>query len=58
MSHESSPAGDAEAQHLTYTSNVIPWFVRLMWVVFWMFAIGYAISFFLPAIQRELVTPP
>ena len=58
MNDHPPTAGDAEARHLTYTSNVIPWFIRLMWVVFWIFAIGYAISFFLPAIQRELVTPP
>ncbi len=58
MSHEHPPAYDAEARHLTYTSNVIPWFIRLMWVVFWIFAIWYAVSFFLPAIQRDLVTPP
>lgn len=57
MNDQPSTAGD-ESRHLTYTSNVIPWFIRLMWVVFWIFAIGYAISFFLPAIQRELVTPP
>ena len=57
MNDQPSTAGD-EVRHLTYTSNAIPWFVRLMWVVFWIFAIGYAISFFLPAIQKELVTPP
>lgn len=58
MSHEHSPSDDAEARHLTYTSNAIPWFIRLMWVAFWIFAIGYAVSFFLPAIQRDLVSPP
>lgn len=42
----------------TYVSHVIPWYVRLMWLMFWIFAIGYTISFFVPAIQTELLTPP
>jgi hypothetical protein len=42
----------------TYSSHVIPWYVRVMWLVFWVFAIGYAISYFVPAIQSELLTPP
>ncbi len=47
-----------ELQYHTYVSHVIPWYIRLMWLVFWTFAIGYAIANFLPAIQRELTTPP
>lgn len=42
----------------TYIGNAIPWYVRLLWLLFWMFAIGYALSYFLPAIQSEMVTPP
>lgn len=49
---------DQDGRQLTYLSNTIPWFVRFMWVVFWIFAVAYAIAFFLPAIQKELVTPP
>jgi len=49
---------DQDGRQLTYLSNTIPWFVRLMWVVFWIFAVAYAIACFLPAIQKELVTPP
>ena len=42
----------------TYSSHVIPWYVRLMWLCFWIFAIAYAISFFIPAFQTEIVNPP
>ncbi len=49
---------EQELKFHTYVSHVIPWYVRLMWVVFWIFAIGYAVSNFLPAFQRELVSPP
>ncbi|MDA1179850.1 MAG: hypothetical protein O2931_13755 [Planctomycetota bacterium] len=37
-----------------YTGNVIPWFVRLMWLGFWVFAIGYTIRFLFPALQADL----
>ena len=47
-----------ELKFHTYVSHVIPWYVRVMWLVFWIFAISYAVANFLPAIQRELVSPP
>lgn len=51
-------APQQELKFHTYVSHVIPWYVRLMWLVFWIFAIGYAVANFLPAIQRELISPP
>ena len=47
-----------EQQYHTYVSNVIPWYIRVMWLIFWVLAIGYAIANFLPAIQSELLAPP
>lgn len=47
-----------ELRYHTYSSHVIPWYVRVMWLVFWIFAIGYTVSNFLPAIQTELLAPP
>lgn len=47
-----------EQKFHTYVSHVIPWYVRVMWLIFWVFAIGYAIANFLPAIQTELLAPP
>ena len=37
-----------------YTGNAIPWYVRLIWIGFWVFAITYTIRFLFPAIQLEL----
>lgn len=45
---------DADDPFHQYRGNVIPWWVRLMWIGFWTFAITYAIRFLFPAIQREL----
>jgi hypothetical protein len=57
---QSSDRSNAESdlRFHTYSSHVIPWYVRLMWIVFWVFAIGYALSNFVPAIQNELLSPP
>ena len=49
---------EQDLRYHTYASNVIPWYIRLIWVVFWAFAIAYAIANFLPALQTELLTPP
>jgi hypothetical protein len=57
MNSEAQGAEQENKFH-TYTSNVIPWYVRLIWVVFWIFVISYGIKFFIPAIQREMLTPP
>ncbi|MCA9196723.1 MAG: hypothetical protein KDA87_04265 [Planctomycetales bacterium] len=39
-----------------YSSNTIPWYVRLMWLGFWIFTVVYTIRFLFPAIQVELFT--
>jgi hypothetical protein len=58
MSRVEQPQAEQEHQHHQYTSNEIPWYVRLIWVLFWIFAIYYGVTYFLPAIQRELLAPP
>ncbi len=37
-----------------YTGNRIPWYVRLMWLGFWAFAVAYTIRFLFPSVQVEL----
>ena len=49
---------EQEGQHHNYTGNRIPWFVRLIWIGFWVFAIAYTIRFLFPALQLELFTKP
>lgn len=56
--YSESGTPEQELKHHTYVSHTIPWYVRLMWLVFWIFAIGYVVVNFLPAIQTELLTPP
>jgi hypothetical protein len=49
---------EAEHRHHSYRSNVIPSYVRLIWALFWIFAIYYAVTYLLPAMQQELLSPP
>ena len=48
----------AENRFHSYTGNRIPWYVRLIWVGFWVFAIYYVISYLFPDLQTEIVNPP
>ncbi len=49
---------EQEHRYHHYTGNAIPWYVRLIWILFWVFAIYYAVRYLLPTMQVELVTPP
>jgi hypothetical protein len=53
-------ANTPEAEHQThrYIGNRIPWYVHLIWVLFWVLAVYYSLRYILPAIQREFLTPP
>jgi len=53
---ETTPESDSRFHQ--YTSNRIPWYVRLIWVGFWIFAIYYAMRYLLPDLQLELLSPP
>jgi hypothetical protein len=48
----------SEHQHHAYVTNRIPWWVRLVWVGFWVFAVYYTIVYMLPAMVHELAFPP
>ena len=50
----------AEVEHRwhSYVGHRIPWYVRLIWLFFWVFAIYYTITYLFPKLQVEIVTPP
>lgn len=41
-----------------YRGNVIPWYVRMIWIGFWIFTVYYIITYFFPAMRVELISPP
>lgn len=49
---------EAESRFHTYVGNRIPWYVRLIWVCFWVFAVYYVIAYLFPDLQSEIVNPP
>jgi hypothetical protein len=55
-SGESTP--EAENKNHRYVGHEVPWYIHLMWVLFWLFAIGYVLRYVFPAIQSELLSPP
>jgi hypothetical protein len=36
----------------------IPWYVRLIWVLYWVFVVYYTIAYLLPKLQVEIGNPP
>ena len=56
MSERSEQSPENEHQYHHYRSNQIPWYVRLMWLGFWVFAVTYTILYLFPAIREELFT--
>lgn len=63
MTTTDKPAADtssaeAEGRFHNYTGNRIPWYVRLVWVLFWTFAVYYTLQYLFPAMRIELTSPP
>lgn len=58
MTESNLPTPAEEGRFHTYTGNDIPWYVRAAWIVFWVASAAYVLRFLLPALQREIVSPP
>lgn len=56
--NESPASPSAEGRFHTYVSSRIPWYVRLIWLCFWIFAVAYVVRYLFPGLQSELLTPP
>jgi hypothetical protein len=54
----SSGTPDVENRYHDYIGNAIPWYVRAIWIGFWVFAVTYTIRYLLPAMQVELIQRP
>jgi len=51
-------SADEEHRHHTYVGHRIPWYVRLIWLLFWCFAIYYVLRYLFPSMQVEFLSPP
>jgi hypothetical protein len=52
------PSLETESKFHNYRGNQIPWYVRLMWLGFWILAVAYTIRLLFPALQDELFKAP
>lgn len=48
----------AEHQYHRYVGTSLPWYVRLVWIGFWCFAIYYLVTYLIPNVQHELQSVP
>jgi hypothetical protein len=51
-------APEIEAKNHAYLGNVIPWYVRLLWVGFWILCVAYILRWLVPALKSEIANPP
>jgi hypothetical protein len=58
MSDIKNRSAEEEHQFHHYTGNDIPWYVRLMWLGFWILAIAYTVRLLFPAMRVELFPQP
>ena len=47
-----------DSRYHNYVGHQIPWYVRLIWIIFWCFAAWYVVRLLLPALDTELLSPP
>ena len=50
---DDTPA-EVENRFHTYVGNRIPWYVRMIWLCFWIFAVYYVISYLFPDLQSTI----
>lgn len=52
MSESSNTPPEKDCEFHTYTTHRIPWYVRGMWLGFWIGAIWYAIKYVIPMVRN------
>jgi hypothetical protein len=51
-------SAEEEGRWHSYVGSRIPWYIRLFWVGFWVFAVYYTITYLFPTMQVEIPSPP
>ena len=55
--HERGTVENEDRYH-QYSGNVIPWYVHLLWILFWCFAAYYISTNLFPSLRMEMTAPP
>jgi hypothetical protein len=51
-------SAEQDGRFHNYVGHTIPWYVRLIWIIFWCYSAWYVIRLLLPALDTELLSPP
>lgn len=46
------PTPDQDSTYHTYTTHRIPWYIRVMWIVFWVGLIWYIVKWGIPSAKN------
>jgi hypothetical protein len=58
MAKPENTTPEVEARNHRYRGNVIPWYVRVGWLGFWILCIAYIFTWLVPALKKEILNPP
>jgi hypothetical protein len=53
---ENAPA-EQESKYHSYASIRIPWYVHLIWILFWCMVVYYVVRYLAPSVETELLNP-
>jgi hypothetical protein len=52
VTDQTGPGVDPERQYHNYTTHRIPWFVRIIWIAFWIGLVWYLITYAVPSAKN------
>lgn len=52
MSEPIGPNAQQEGQYHNYTTHRIPWFVRIIWIGFWIGLVWYLVKYAIPSAKN------
>jgi hypothetical protein len=45
-------------KHHRFLRPRLPWYIQLIWMAFWLFALAFVVYFLFPALQKQLLSVP
>ena len=48
----SGSTAEQDRQYHTYTTHRIPWYIRMMWIAYWIAAVWYVIKYAIPTAKN------
>lgn len=58
MSQTDRTSVENEGKFHHYVGNHIPWYIHILWILFWGFVAYYLVQYLIPMIQLEMQSAP